>query len=343
MVLILTKGQIHMPLLSPSKAWPRLAARLLVLSFVAAISLGACSGTTNPQTTSDTEADSAKKTRVAASFYPIAEATTRVGGDCVEVTNLTPAGGGPHDLELTPKQVTELSKDNLVFYLSKGFQPQVEAAVENLPTSVTAIDLLAGLPLMTIQQQLEGTQGDQDGEVLEGDLDPHVWVNPLLQIKIAQGIHDALVAANPSCASTFDNGLASYKSELETLDADIAAGLANCSSKVIVTTHRAFVYFSDRYGLVQIPIAGISPDVEPDPKTLEAVASAARSNNVQVIYFEDAVPPDLAQTVAREIGATTDALSPVETIDEEGLAKGEDYNSVMRANLAALKKGLACS
>jgi zinc transport system substrate-binding protein len=51
----------------------------------------------------------------------------------------------------------------------------------------------------------------------------------------------------------------------------------------------------------------------------------------------------LAQTVAREIGATTDALSPVETIDEEGLAQGEDYNSVMRANLAALKKGLACS
>ena len=123
----------------------------------------------------------------------------------------------------------------------------------------------------------------------------------------------------------------------------MANGLASCNSKVIVTTHRAFVYFADRYGLTQIPIAGISPEIEPDPKTLEAVAAAAKANNVQVIYFEEYVPPDLAETVAREIGATTDALSPVETIDDEGLANGADYDSVMRTNLASLKTGLGCS
>jgi zinc transport system substrate-binding protein len=321
---------------------PRLGTTLVAATALATLLLPAsCTNSNSAESIAD--GSGAEPLRVAAAFYPLAEAAQQVGGDCVEVTNLTPAGGGPHDLELTPKQVTDLSNDSLVFYLSKGFQPQVEAAVKGLPASVTAVDLLNGMPLKTIQQQLEGTQGEQDGEVLEGDFDPHVWVDPVLQIRIAEGIHDALVKADPSCSATFDTGLASYRSKLEMLDTDMAMGLASCNSKVIVTTHRAFVYFADRYGLTQIPIAGISPEIEPDPKTLEAVAAAAKANNVQVIYFEESVPPDLAETVAREIGATTDALSPVETIDDEGLAKGDDYDSVMRTNLASLKTGLGCS
>jgi zinc transport system substrate-binding protein len=321
---------------------PRTAPTLLaaVAIFAVLATQTACSKSSD---SGQSSTSTPSRLKVAASFYPVAEAVERVGGDCVEVTNLTKPGGGPHDLELTPKQVNSLSEDNMVFYLSKGFQPQVEAAVKGLPGSVTSVDLLAGMPLETVQQQLDGTQGEQDGEVLEGDFDPHVWVDPALQLKMAEKVHDALVSADPKCKTTFDSGLAAYKAQLTQLDSDITAGLTNCQSNVIVTTHRAFYYFADRFGLVQIPIAGLSPDAEPDPKTLEAVAKAAKANNVKVIFFEDAVPPDLAETVAREIGASTDSLSPVETIDDEGLAAGDDYSSVMRANLESLRAGLGCS
>jgi zinc transport system substrate-binding protein len=83
--------------------------------------------------------------------------------------------------------------------------------------------------------------------------------------------------------------------------------------------------------------------VEPSPSTLEAVAAAAVANDVSVIFFEENLPSDLAETVAREIGARTDVLDPVETLSDEQLATGESYLTVQRANLAALRAGLGCS
>ncbi|MBL8776316.1 MAG: zinc ABC transporter substrate-binding protein [Acidimicrobiales bacterium] len=284
-----------------------------------------------------------EQVQAAAAFYPLAEALERVGGDRVEVTNLTPPGGGPHDLELTPRQVTDLADVDLVLYLSGGFQPQVEDAVGGLGDDVTVVDGLEGIDLLPAADQLQGTQGEADGEVLADGSDPHVWVDPLLQAQIAEDAHAALVDLDPDGAADFDAGLAAYQDELNTLDADYRAGLADCDSRVIVTSHRAFEYLARRHDLVQIAIAGITPDDDPDPRTLEAVADAARENDVQVIFFEEQVPPDLAETVADEIGASTDALDPVESITQDRLDDGATYDTIMRENLDSLTEGLGCS
>ncbi len=293
-------------------------------------------------TTGTTEGEGSGTIAVAAAFYPVAEAVARVGGARVEVQDLTPPGTGPHDLELQPKQVEELDTARAVFYLSGGFQPAVQDAVELLGPDVAKVDVLAGIDLLPVQDQLEGTQGEVDGEELDGGLDPHVWVDPVLQLAIATNVRDALVELDPDGTAEYDAGLAAYAGELGALDSAFRTGLADCASRAIVTSHRAFAYLADRYDLTQIPIAGISPDEEPDPRSLEAVAAAARAEGVRVVFFEEQVPPDLAETVAREIGASTDALDPVETITTEGLAAGETYDSIMRANLAALSTGLEC-
>ena len=91
------------------------------------------------------------------------------------------------------------------------------------------------------------------------------------------------------------------------------------------------------------PIAGISPDEEPNPKSIEAVAAAAKKENVTVIFFESLVPKALADTVAKEIGATTDALNPIEGLTQEELDAGTTYTSIQQANLASLRNGLRCS
>jgi zinc transport system substrate-binding protein len=83
-----------------------------------------------------TTTDSASRLRVVTAFYPLAEAARRVGGDAVEVTDLTPVGGGPHDIELLAKDLETLEGADLVIYLGGGFQPAVQKAVDQLPTKI---------------------------------------------------------------------------------------------------------------------------------------------------------------------------------------------------------------
>lgn len=319
----------------------RLAIWTLVLAAVTA-SGAACSAESRDAAATATTGGARGPVEVVAAFYPIAEAVQQVGGDRVEVQNLTPPGGGPHDLQLTPKDAEAIAGADVVVFVSKGFQPQVEQAVAGLPAGVRALDVLDGLDLIPVRDQLAGTQGDVDGEELQGGLDPHVWVDPVLQAQIAKQIHEELVEIDPAGRSAYDAGLAVYQRELRGLDDAFKTGLANCESRVIVTSHRAFEYLAHRYGLTQIAIAGLSPEAEPDPRTLEAVAAAAREHNVKVVFFEEQVPPDLSETVANEIGATTDALDPVETITAPDLDAGATYTTVMRANLESLKTGLGC-
>ncbi|MGQ0464528.1 MAG: metal ABC transporter substrate-binding protein [Sporichthyaceae bacterium] len=279
---------------------------------------------------------------VAAAFYPIAEAVGRVGGDRVRVVNLTPPGAGPHDLELTPPQVEEVTGARAVFYLSGGLQPAVAKLVAGL-TGVRAVDVLEGLDLLPVGEQLAGTRGEVDGEVLEGGGDPHVWVDPVGQRGIAGKARDVLAELDPAGAAEFARNLDGYLAELDALNSEFQTALTTCRSRVVVTSHRAFEYLARRYGLIQIPIAGLSPEAEPDPRSLSAIAAAAKREGVRTVFFEEQVPRDFAETVAREIGAGTSALDPVETITADDLAAGHTYGTVMRDNLGALRAGLGCT
>lgn len=302
----------------------------------------AAAATATATTTATARAGSSAALPVAAAFYPIAEAVRRVGGDRVEVQNLTPPGAGPHDLELTPPQVEQLERARAIFYLSGGFQPAVEEAAAGLPEQAERVDVLDGIELLPVGEQLPGTVGEVDGEELADGGDPHVWVDPVMLMQVATTIRDTLAEIDPTGAEDYDRGLADYQDELGELNADFRSGLATCASRIIVTSHRAFEYLARRYGLVQIAIAGLSPDDEPDPRTVEAIAAAAERENVHTVFFEEQVPTNLAETVAREIGADTDALDPVETITAEDLADGASYTTVMRGNLDALRTGLGC-
>ena len=93
----------------------------------------------------------------------------------------------------------------------------------------------------------------------------------------------------------------------------------------------------------QVAITGISPEAEPTPRDLEAVVDQVRAIGATTVFFETLVSPRLAETVAREVGATTAVLNPLEGPDRGARPqRGEDYFSVMRANLAALRKALGC-
>lgn len=283
-----------------------------------------------------------ERLKVVTAFYPLEEAVRRIGGDAVEVTSLTPVGVGPHDLEIEAKDLEELGRADLVVFIGRGFQPSVQKAVSQLPADIERLDVLDTVRLLQVDPVVEGVVGEADGEVLDGDIDPHVWVDPGRYIEMVTVIADALSAADPAGADAIAANTETYLADLRALDSEFSAGLANCASKALVTSHRAFGYLANRYGLKQLPIAGISPDEEPSPKSLEAVAKAAKAEGVTVIFFESLVPKKLADTVAQEIGASTDALNPIEGLTAEEIAAGESYASIQRTNLVALRKGLRC-
>ena len=249
---------------------------------------------------------------VVASFYPLAYAIERVGGTRVRVTNLTPPGAEPHDIELSVRDVERVRAADLVVYLGSGFQPQLERAVGD--GEGRALDLLAGLDL------------------LPGG-DPHVWLDPLRYTEIVDRLGRELGAETAARALT---------TRLRGLDGELEQGLAECERREIVTSHAAFGYLAERYGLVQIAITGIAPEAEPTARDLERVVELVRDRGATTIFFETLVSPRLAETVARETGANTAVLNPIEGLTEEEVERGEDYFSVMRANLAALRKGLGC-
>ena len=257
--------------------------------------------------------ESSSGEQVAASFYPLAFAAEELGGESVEVVNLTPPGTEPHDLEPTPSDVRELKSADLVLLLGHGFQPQLEEAAGS---SGEVVELL-----------------DTPGLNRFANDDPHVWLDPTRYELIARRIGNELGT---------EASVQSFVARLEALDREYRSGLAACARDDIVTSHDAFGYLAERYGLNQIPITGLSPEAEPSPKDLSRVVDLVRRTQATTVFSETLVSPRIAKAVASETGARTAVLNPIEGLEPSEAERGEDYFSLMRSNLAALRAALGC-
>jgi zinc transport system substrate-binding protein len=298
---------------------------LLVAGLMLLAPLAACSSR------SDASAASSG-VQVVASFYPLAEAAQQVGGSFVTVDNLTAPGVEPHDLELTPHQIEAIDTADLVLYLGGGFQPAVEDALGD--ATGTLIDASASL------RNLPVPAGESDASLTA---DPHVWLDPTLYQQIVDEVRDALSQADPEHMQAFTTNARAYGRQLGQLDDEYRSGLAQCQRTLIVTSHAAFGYLSARYGLTQEPISGLSPDAEPTPQRLASLKDLVEREGVTTIFTEELISPKVAETLGSETGATTAVLNPLESLTPDEAAAGDDYVSVMRTNLAALRTALGCT
>ncbi|MEH0932960.1 metal ABC transporter substrate-binding protein [Micromonospora sp. CPCC 205558] len=275
---------------------------------------------------------------VVAAFYPLQFLAERIGGDDVRVTNLAKPGAEPHDLELNPSQVGEVSDAELIVYL-KGFQPAVDDAVAQNGGD-RAFDVTTVQPLLDASAGGHDHEGEEGHTEESGGKDPHVWLDPTRLAGIGDQLAERLGKADPDHAADYTARAATLRADLTTLDSEFKHGLATCQRREIVTSHAAFGYLADRYQLDQVGITGLSPDVEPSPKRLAHVIEEAKEHQATTIFFETLVSPKVAETIAGQVGAQTAVLDPI-----EGLAAGSngDYLSVMRTNLRTLQTALSCS
>jgi zinc transport system substrate-binding protein len=296
--------------------WAGVVAVGLVLTACNSASSGADDGTTS----------------VVASFYPLEEAVSQVGGELVTVENLTPPGVEPHDLELAPDDIETIATADVLVYLGGGFQPAVEDALAETDGAllVNALDAVDTVPA-------------PPGEAEEGlTVDPHVWLDPARFEQVVEEVAGALSEADPANEATYRSNAEAYVAELATLDEEFRTGLSDCQRTTIVTSHEAFAYLADSYGLTEVAIAGLSAEAEPDAQQIADLLDLVEQQGVTTIFAEELVSPKVAETLANEAGIEVDVLDPLESLTDEQVEAGEDYVSVMRENLDRLRAALDC-
>lgn len=290
---------------------------------------------------------------VVASFYPMAFLAERIGGSHVHVTSLTEPGQEPHDLEMSVQRTIELEKADAVLYL-KGLQPSVDDAVaqSGVRTKIDAATLTSlekhgtevgghaaeheAHEAQEGQETHEGTDGHRHEE--SGAADPHIWLDPVRYAEVARGVGAAFEKADPRHAADYRRNTAALTGKLDVLDSQFETGLRNTRTRVFVTTHAAFGYLAERYGLTEEAVNGLDPESEPSAARVKDLQEIAKADGVRTVFYETLVSDRTARTIAGDAHLDTDVLDPVEGITEK--SRGSDYFQVMEANLRALRKAL---
>lgn len=268
---------------------------------------------------------SSGRTQVVASSYPFGYVLERIGGDAVDVQNLTAPGAEPHDLELSPRQVADLGEADLVVYES-GFQPGVDAGVSESDLSAEAVVDVAEVA---------------DATGIGEELDPHVWLDPVRMQQITAAVAERLVAVDPGNAQAYRDNAAALGQELEQLHREFSTGLRDCERRTIVTAHAAFGYLAQRYELTPVAISGIGPTSEPSPAQQAAVVDLVEREGITTVFTEALVSSAVAESIADETGATVALLDPIEGLSDD--TTNQTYFILMRANLAAIAQANGCA
>jgi zinc transport system substrate-binding protein len=311
--------------------------RLLIPA--AATAVAALSRTTLSACSSDSAAaGNTDKFDVVASFYPMAFLAEQIGGKYVNVTSLTQPGQEPHDLEISAKQTAQLQESDAVLYL-KGLQPSVDDAVGQSEIK-TKIDAATLTSLEEHGNEVGGHAAEHDDEhgEEESGKDPHIWLDPVKYAEVAKGVGAAFEKADPDHASTYKTTTAMLVEKLGALNDQFVNGLKDTKTKVFITTHAAFGYLAERYGLTEEAISGLDPESEPSAARVKELEKMAKADGVSTVFYETLVSDKTAKTIAADAGLKTDVLDPIEGITEK--SRGKDYFSVQEANLKALQAAL---
>ena len=278
--------------------------------------------------------------RVLTSFYPMYDFACKIGGDCIDVTNMVPSGTEPHDWELSTNDLKNLEKADVFIYNGADMEPWADDLLVSRSDTLRVVEASENVELRTTDGEHEHAHEHEDADHHHGDFDPHVWLDPENAKIEMEAIRDTLCAADPENSTVFQSNYEKYAAELDALDAEFREKLAPLPNRTIVVAHEAFGYLCDAYGLTQVGIEGLSPDSEPDPGRMAEVIDFVREHSISTIFFEELVSPKVAEAIASETGAQAKMLSPLEGLSDEQAAAGADYFSVMHDNLAALMEAL---
>jgi zinc transport system substrate-binding protein len=285
------------------------------------------------------------KIKVVTSLYPLYDFAKNIGRDKVEVILLMPPGVEPHSFEPKPADVVMLNNADLFVYTNKYMEPWADKIIMGLDSKKTlVVDSSKGLGFIEEKDDHgHHESGDGKDKHEHGDMDPHIWLDPINAIRIVANIAEGLMAKDQANREYYRRNADEYKARLMALDADFRKGLADCSVRKIVSGgHMAFSYLAKRYSLTSISAYGFSPDAEPTPGQLIRISNLLKKEGIKYIFYEEMLMPRVAEAISKETGARLLYLSGIHNISREEFEKGISFVNLMGMNLENLRKGLQC-
>lgn len=278
------------------------------------------------------------KVRVVATVLPLGEFASRIAGDRAEVSLLLPPGAGVHTWQPRPADISRLAKADLLLYIGGDLEPWLPGLLGALPGGrLRTFEASSGLPMIEAHDEHEA------GEAAHGTLDPHIWLDLEIDVRIVGGIAEELSAIDPEGRNVFRANAEALAGRLRRLDADFREGLSSCPGRdIVLAGHGAFGYLARRYGLVQRALYGLSPDAQPKPRDLIEAVDFCRRNGIRTVFFENSVSPALSRTLAREIGGRVLVLQAGHNLTREQQDRKVGFFELMDENLKALRLGLGC-
>ena len=289
------------------------------------LSLGACK-----------DADkSAKPFKVLTTFMPITLFTKAVAGNCAEVQALIPANSGPHDFQAKPADLIALRQSKLLVKNGLGMENFLTKLINSAGNKdLLVIDSSRGIT--TLDSPEEGGHSNHSHSN-QGEVNPHIWLDPLRAINQVENIRDGLVKADPSCAASYRSNAATYVAKLKTLNAEITNQLNPYQGKTFVAFHDFAPYFASRYKLKADFLVDV-PELNPSPADLLRVAADVKRSQLKALLSEPQEGERSFNALAKDLGVKVSVFDPMEAGSLQASLDPATYFKVMRSNVADLIK-----
>lgn len=257
----------------------------------------------------------------------------QIGGGLVDAQVMVPPGASPATYEPSPRQMARLAEARAYFAIGAPFErawlERFQAA--NPEMAVFQTDLGIQKRYMAAH-----SHAGHDGDIKHGDHghgglpDPHVWLAPDTVRILAQNTAQGLSQIDPAHASVYAANLERFLSEIDALDVEIRAILAQLPAgrRSFMVFHPSWGYFADQYGLTQVPIE--SEGKEPGPRELARIVAHGRELGAPVVFVQPQFSDKSARLIAREMNARVAVLDPL----------SEDWAANLRAAAKAFLEAL---
>ncbi|CNC82630.1 periplasmic solute binding protein [Yersinia frederiksenii] len=235
----------------------------------------------------------AKMVEAVASFSILGDIVQQVGGEHVNVVTLVGPNGDPHGFEPTPKNSKQLSKADLVFISGLGLEGWLERLITASGYKGQVVIASTGVDTRKM---------DEEGKEVT---DPHAWNSMANGIKYANNVMNALIVADPEDADYFRKRGGEYIQQLEKLDAYAKAQFATipAGQRKVLTSHDAFGYFSQEYGVNFLSPVGFSTESEASASGVAALINQIKQEKIKTYFIENQTDPRLVKQIATASGA----------------------------------------
>lgn len=319
----------------------------VILFLLTALFLAGCSDSQNasPKKAEDT---SANKIDIYATVYPLQYFTEEIGGKYVDVQTVYPPGTDEHTYEPSQKDIINMTEADLFFYVGynlEGFVTKAEPILTDEGVTTQAIG-----ERVVLDETIEEGMHEEDGHTEDehsaddghdhGDVDPHLWLDPIYASQMAEAIKNELVKQMPEQTDYFEAHYSALAKQLQTIDEKLATTIQNGKTKEIIVAHSAYGYWEKRYGLEQISVSGLTTSTEPSQKELENIVATATKHDLHYVVFEQNVSSKLTKIIQNEIGAKSLTLHNLGVLTDADFDAGSDYLSLMNQNINTLQTAL---